>query len=190
MAMTYEERIGRQGQSHSLSLSERRKLNVSGVSDVESFDEETVSLSTAGGTRTVRGSGLKIEKLSLDGGELKVSGLDRLLQYPEFSDTEGLGELLGALEQKDAILDLVSDTDSDRVSVVIGSESSVKVINNSTIVFKPIKNKGKTVGAIGVIGPLRMDYARVLATLDSLGGNITQLLTEPKYLEKGENHDG
>ena len=126
----------------------------------------------------------------LDGGELKVSGLDRLLQYPEFSDTEGLGELLGALEQKDAILDLVSDTDSDRVSVVIGSESSVKVINNSTVVFKPIKNKGKTVGAIGVIGPLRMDYAKVLATLDNLGGNITQLLSDPQHKDKGENHDG
>ena len=123
----------------------------------------------------------------LDGGELKVSGLDRLLQYPEFADSEGLGELLGAFERKDAILDLVSDTDSDQVNVVIGSESSVKVINNSTLVFKPIKSKGRTVGAIGVIGPLRMDYARVLATLDNLGGNITQLLNEP---EKGENHDG
>lgn len=126
----------------------------------------------------------------LDGGELKVSGLDRLLQYPEFADSEGLGELLGAIERKDDILDLLSDTEGDRVHAMIGSESSVKVINNSTIVFKPIKNKGRTVGAIGVIGPLRMDYARVLATLDSLGGNITQLLTESKHIEKGDNHDG
>lgn len=124
----------------------------------------------------------------LDGGELKVSGLDRLLQYPEFSDSERLGELLGAFERKDDILDLITDTEGDDVHAVIGSESAVKVINNSTFVFKPIKSKGKTVGAVGVIGPLRMDYARVLATLDSLGGNITQLLNEPTI--KGENHDG
>ena len=126
----------------------------------------------------------------LDGGELKVSGLDRLLQYPEFADSEGLGELLGAIERKDDILDLLSNAEGDGVHAMIGSESSVKVINNSTIVFKPIKNKGRTVGAIGVIGPLRMDYARVLATLDSLGGNITQLLTKPKYPDKGEEYDG
>jgi ATP-binding cassette subfamily B protein len=126
----------------------------------------------------------------LDSGQLKVNGLDRLLRYPEFADSEGLGELLGAFEQKDAILDLVTETEGDGVSVVIGSESSVKVINNSTIVFKPIKNKGRTVGAIGVIGPLRMDYARVLATLDSLGGNVTQLLTEPKHSDKGEDQNG
>lgn len=122
----------------------------------------------------------------LDGGELKVNGLDRLLQYPEFSDAANLGELLGALERKDDILDLVSDVEGDRVNVVIGSESSVKVINNSTVVYRPIRQGGRTVGAIGVIGPLRMDYARVLTMLDSLGGNVSQLLSEPRSGEKGE----
>jgi len=125
----------------------------------------------------------------LDSGELKVSGLDRLLQYPEFSNTQDFGELLGALEQKDAILDLVPEGEGDDVNVVIGSESSVKVINNSTLVFKPIKSGGRTVGAIGVIGPLRMDYGRVLATLDNLGGNIVHLLNDGKKTGKGEEHD-
>ncbi len=126
----------------------------------------------------------------LDSGELKVSGLQKLLQYPEFSDAENLGELLGALERKDDILDLMSDFEGDRVNAVIGREGAVKVINNSTVVFKPIKRGGRTVGAIGVIGPLRMDYARVLATLDNLGDNVTNLLSDTKQLEKGEEHDG
>ncbi len=125
----------------------------------------------------------------LDSGELKVSGLQKLLQYPEFADAQNLGELLGALERKDDILDLVSGAEGDRVNVVIGTESEVKVINNSTLVFKPILRGGRTVGAIGVIGPLRMDYAKVLATLDNLGENITHLLSEPPRLE-GEHHDG
>ena len=119
----------------------------------------------------------------LDGGELKVSGLQKLLQYPEFSDTESLGELLGALERKDDILDLVSGVDGDNVNVLIGSEGAIKVINNSTVVFKPIKRGGRTVGAIGVIGPVRMDYARVLTTLENLGDNISHLLSD----HKGEN---
>ena len=123
----------------------------------------------------------------LDSGELKVSGLQKLLQYPEFTDMENLGELLGAFERKDDILDLIGETQDDRVSVVIGSEGAVKVINNSTVVFKPIVNNGKTVGAIGVIGPLRMDYAKVLTTLDNLGDNISHLLSEPNRSDKGEN---
>ena len=115
----------------------------------------------------------------LDKGELKLSGLSKLLRYPEYSDAEQLGELIGALESKDEILDLVKEHDqngSDSVKVVLGSESSVKVMNQSAIVYKQIKKKGKTIGAIGIIGPLRMDYAKVLATIDSLGGNISNLL--------------
>ena len=107
------------------------------------------------------------------------------MQYPEFSDAQSLGELLGALERKDDILDLV-DVNGDGVNVVIGSDSAVRVINNSTLVFKPIKRGGRTVGAVGVIGPLRMDYGRVLAMLDSLGGNITNLLSEPTTPVEGE----
>lgn len=126
----------------------------------------------------------------MDGGELRVNGLDRLLQYPEFAKAEDLGELLGALERKEEILDLVADGDDGRVNAVIGSESSVRVINNSTLVYKPIQHNGHTVGVIGVIGPLRMDYAKVLTTLDNLGGNLTHLLTTPDYLGKGDKHDG
>ena len=122
----------------------------------------------------------------LDSGELMVNGLQKLLQYPEFNDKESLGELLGAIERKEDILDLVGDTAGDGVNVVIGSEGAVKVMGNSTLVFKPIKRDGRTVGAIGVIGPLRMDYAKVLTTLDNLGENITTLLNEPKLLDKGE----
>ena len=128
----------------------------------------------------------------LDSGELMVNGLQKLLQYPEFSDKENLGELLGALERKEDILDLVSGNEGDGVNVVIGSEGAVKVMGNSTLVFKPIKRDGRTVGAIGVIGPLRMDYARVLSTLDGLTGNIADLLGESAAqgeLGSGEHHE-
>ena len=114
----------------------------------------------------------------LDGGDLKVSGMDRLLQYPEYSNKDHLRELLGALENKDDILDLVSDPEREGVNVVIGSESSVKVMNNSALVFKPVVRDGKTLGAIGIIGPRRMDYAKVVATIEGLTGNIESLLND------------
>ena len=127
----------------------------------------------------------------LDSGGLKVTGLDRLLQYPELSGADNLGQLLSAFEHKEEILDLVAPGEGDDVSVVIGSDSTVKVINNSTLVYKPVRKNGHTVGAIGVIGPLRMDYAKVLATLDNLGDNISNLLNAPGPKEKGdESHDG
>lgn len=122
----------------------------------------------------------------LDDGEMRVSGLDRLLQYPEYSDMGQLQALLGTLEKKEDILNLVSQTESEDINVVIGSESQVKVMNNSALVFKPIVKDGKTLGAIGVIGPRRMDYARVLATLEELSGNISNLIHTNKQLNGGE----
>jgi heat-inducible transcriptional repressor len=125
-----------------------------------------------------------------DGGDLKVSGVDRLLQYPEYSDKEQLQGLLGALERKDDLMDIISDAAvEDGGGIVIGSESSVKVMNNSTVIFKTIQRDGKPVGAVGVIGPLRMDYAKVLATLDGLSGNIADLLSGSQALLAEENAD-
>ena len=123
----------------------------------------------------------------LDQGELKVSGMDRLLEYPEFSDPDRMKEVLGAIEQKDDILRMVSDPDGNGdVGVVIGSESAVKVMDRSALVYKPIVQNGKTVGAIGVLGPARMDYAKVLATLEGISGNVESLLSpEQKQLADG-----
>ncbi len=122
----------------------------------------------------------------VDGGDLHYSGLDHLLQYPEYSDVSKLGEIINTFEEKDQILDLVSEgADGDDINVLIGSESSVKVMSDSAIVFKQIRKDGKTVGAIGVVGPRRMDYARVLATLNELSDSISDLIEDKRFL--GEN---
>ncbi len=123
----------------------------------------------------------------IDGGELRYSGLNHLLKYPEFSDTDRLGQLLGTLEQQDEILDLVSGTEGDDIGVFIGSESPVKVMNNSALVFKPIKKNGRTVGVIGVLGPRRMNYRQVLQAIDEIGGSISVLFEEEKALSDGKD---
>jgi len=124
----------------------------------------------------------------IDGGELRYSGINNLLNYPEYADTQQLGKLLGTLEEQNEILDLVSDADGDDINVLIGSESSVKVMNNSSLVFKPIKKNGRTVGVIGVLGPLRMDYKNVLKTIDEIGGSISDMIKDTKELKEGDKN--
>ena len=128
----------------------------------------------------------------LDGGELKYSGLNHLLEYPEYADTEHLGNLLGTLEEQREILDLVSTPERDDINVLIGSESSVKHMNNSSLVFKPIKKNGKTVCMIGVLGPRRMDYKKVLKTIEEIGEGISDMIgdSEADNLLKGFNSNG
>ena len=83
--------------SHHLILEDRENLTVSGVEEVESFDENTIVMETAQGLLIVRGEGLHIEKLSLDGGDMKVEGMVESLSYEESRQRRGgfLSRLLG-----------------------------------------------------------------------------------------------
>ena len=67
--------------AHKLTLDGRQKLTVSGVTDVERFDETAVVLHTALGTLIIRGEGLTLQKLSLDGGEVRIDGEVSLIGY-------------------------------------------------------------------------------------------------------------
>lgn len=113
-------------------------------------------------------------------GSVRLSGLNHLLEYPEYSDSEKLKALLGRIESGDDDLRRLLEKGDEGVNVYIGSESTIEEMGNSAIVFKPIKIDGNTVGAVGVIGPVRMDYGKVLATIDSLSGNISELMSNAK----------
>lgn len=87
--MAYDDRPPQPPLDHHLTLLNREELTVSGVEDVESFDETSILLSTAAGTLSVRGSELHIEKLSLDGGDLKVNGVIDALTYESARREQG-----------------------------------------------------------------------------------------------------
>ena len=83
------------------------------------------------------------------------------------------------------------------MSVFIGSDNTVKTMGDSTLILKTISIDGKKVGAIGVIGPCRMDYSKVISTVDQLVQSITEhmqptvpsnLLPE-KGMTEGEEND-
>ncbi len=114
----------------------------------------------------------------IDGGGMTLTGISNFLKYPEYSDTQELSRLLGTLESQDEILNLVSSSESDNINVLIGSESSVKEMDNSSLVYIPIRKSGKTVGVIGVIGPRRMNYKQVLKTLGDISQNIANIIDE------------
>lgn len=82
--MQYEEKkLRSEAADHHVILEGRESLSVSGVEEVESFDENTIVMNTCKGTLVVRGEDLHIEKLSLDGGDLKVEGTVDALTYED-----------------------------------------------------------------------------------------------------------
>ena len=85
------EEHGPGGRGHRILLEERERLSISGVEEVERFDEESIRLTIAGGGLEIQGAGLHIEQLSLDGGDLRVQGQVHALIYDGEQEVRGGG---------------------------------------------------------------------------------------------------
>ncbi len=96
--------------------------------------------------------------------DVQVSGLTKLLSYPEFYDVSKAKSVLEVLEQKHTIVERFTEGMPGRPNIVMSGEGLTP--EDASVVFYPISVSGQTVGAIGVIGPKRMDYKKVIANLE------------------------
>ena len=79
----------KQSLPHGISLQDRKKLSVSGVSDVANFDENQIIIVTQQGTLFVRGGDLHVDQLNLDAGELRISGRIDCMEYDDGGAASG-----------------------------------------------------------------------------------------------------
>lgn len=109
--------------------------------------------------------------------ELLVQGESLLLNEPEFADVEKLKHVMEELEEKKNIMHLLNRSmESEEVCVFIGAETGVEAVSDCSIVTTPYKKEGKVVGTLGVIGPTRMNYSRVIPTVDFTARLVSDIL--------------
>ena len=116
----------------------------------------------------------------VDTADIKVDGVNKLLNYPEYSDVSELKDLLGVLEQKDRLMDVIETQTalaSDGIHVYIGAENSTDAMKNTTLIFKDVFVGGKKL-SVGVIGPKRMNYSKVIDMINRLAFGIDRMFNE------------
>jgi heat-inducible transcriptional repressor len=115
----------------------------------------------------------------LDTADIKLEGITKLLQYPEYSDISDFRNLLGMLEQKEEFLDVITREASDEsdIHVYIGTENQSDAMRNTALIFKKVNIGGKQF-AVGVIGPKRMNYSKVIEMLTGLATGIDKIFGE------------
>ena len=104
----------------------------------------------------------------LDTADVKLDGVTKLLQYPEYSDVNKFRDLMGVLEEKDRLLDVISSREAsdDGINVYIGRDGD-DAMRDTTLIYRNVTVGGKKL-AIGVIGPKRMNYSRVIGMINQL----------------------
>jgi len=104
--------------------------------------------------------------------EIFTSGATNILKYPELSDTASATELLYTFEEKKLLTELIQDRLEDEenrgIQVYIGNETPVKSMKDCSVVTATYEIEQGVYGKIGIIGPKRMDYEKVVSTLQSL----------------------
>jgi heat-inducible transcriptional repressor len=100
-------------------------------------------------------------------GEYVLAGETNLMGFAELSDVDTLRRLFEAFSRKQQILDLLDRSiNADGVQVFIGEESGFRILDDCSVVTAPYKLDDDTIGVLGVIGPTRMAYDRVVPIVD------------------------
>jgi heat-inducible transcriptional repressor len=113
-------------------------------------------------------------------GTLFVEGAVRILSQPEFGNVERLRALLAAFEEKTRLTEILSSclyTSAVGVQVLIGRENTASEMQCCTLVVAPLQYRSRTVGALAVVGPTRMDYDRAVPIVGYVAHRCNQVLS-------------
>lgn len=105
--------------------------------------------------------------------QIYTSGATNIFKYPELSEGKNASRLIGTLEHKELLQEFVSEVNAESevnsdIQVYIGDESPVQSMKDCSVVTANYDLGGGLRGTIGIIGPKRMDYEKVLGTLRNL----------------------
>lgn len=111
--------------------------------------------------------------------EIFLEGTTNMLRAPEFAEYNSIQALLEAIEQKSKLVALLNsclDTEPNSVSIVIGSESRMDDFGACSIVSSPISLADRVIGSVGVLGPKRMEYPRMIGLVGSIASQFNSLI--------------
>ncbi len=115
-----------------------------------------------------------------EAGQLFVDGTAKILERREFEDVQRIKQLVKTLEEKTNLARILAaclQTPESGVRILIGRENSETQMQHCTLVVAPLHYRNRAVGALGVVGPTRMEYDRAISTVDYVAHLCSRLLS-------------
>lgn len=113
--------------------------------------------------------------------KLLITGAKNVIKQPEFENPEKFASVIELIEDKDIIIHIFeksSEADSDQVFISIGSENKDQKLDEYSFVTKEY-TLGETSGMLGIIGPKRMEYSKIVAIVDYMAKMLSEYLSNP-----------
>lgn len=117
----------------------------------------------------------EINKIILESHQIYLDGANKVVDMPEFKKVDVAKDFLNVLDAKDLVADVLNTGMAEDIKIYIGSETEREELKNFSIVTFNHLLEDKDIGTIGIIGPTRMDYSKVISVM--------------KYISKKLNDD-
>ena len=140
---------------------------------LEEMEEEKIRYDT------LLANALKLSQQTLEGtdAEVFIEGQANILEQPEFADVAKMKEIIRAFEEKGQLLALLERSmAAEGVQIFIGSESHLNRMSGMSLVTSTYVTGKNTLGILGVIGPTRMGYAKIIPIVDYTARQVSRLL--------------
>ena len=123
--------------------------------------------------------------------QIYTSGANNIFKYPELSDSERASKLISTLEEKDVLADFIKNEPEGQsengIQVYIGEESPVESMKDCSVVTATYEMGDGMKGTIGIIGPKRMDYEKVMDNLKTVKAALNEAFGRQGDPESGED---
>ena len=107
-----------------------------------------------------------------------MEGQDKILDNPEYADISKIKNFLSVVTKKDKVMTLLTGEGRDiKINVKIGQDGYEEIPEDCSLVTATYSANGTKIGTYGVIGPIRMDYQKVVAVLENVGKILESILT-------------
>ncbi|MGM0602125.1 MAG: heat-inducible transcriptional repressor HrcA [Bacillota bacterium] len=113
-----------------------------------------------------------------EGLKVYLGGTSYILEQPEFNDMERLKKVLKLLDQEETLSRLISDFSDSDLEIRIGQENEIEDMQNCSLVVATYYLSNRAVGKIGVIGPTRMEYPKVISSVDIISDMLGKLISK------------
>ena len=128
--------------------------------------------------------------------EIYTSGANNIFRYPELADTERASMLINTIEEKSVLADFIKDSEQKEqsgetgIKVYIGEEGPVESMKDCSVVTATYELGDGLQGTIGIIGPKRMDYEKVMNNLKSFKASLGQLFRDNRVVDQEDTENG
>ncbi len=143
--------------------------------------EEYIVSEIKAGVKVIRKIIEEINKLLQENDKLYLEGANKSFDLPEFKKMDVARDFLNVLDAKDLVADVLNTGIADNINVYIGDETEYDELKNFSIVTFNHLLEDKDIGTIGIIGPTRMDYSKVISVMKYISKKINEDFKNGKF---------